>query len=183
MIESSIARRYSRALLQIGKETGEMDLFLNQLVLFEAVCKENPNVLDMLSNRFVDVKARLAVIDELTSKLDLCKTINHFLKLLVRKGRIGLCHFIVEAYRRDVYKAQGKIQATIISADKLSQEFYDQIEKILSQITGLTVLSKPRVDPDVLGGVAVEVGGQVFDGTVQSGLSRLSDQMMKVAVN
>lgn len=178
MIEASIARRYARALIELAREEKSLEACDAQLQEFQALAGENPLLLDTLTNRFFDLSSRIRIVDRLEKKLNLSPSVGNFIKLLIKKGRIGCFKEIVSAYRREVYLLQNKGVATVVSAKGLSPAVYDEIGRILSRKTGKEVVVEREVKPEVLGGVCVRMGGEVYDGTVKAALDSLTEKMM-----
>ena len=168
MIEASIARRYARALIELAREEGKIEAYALLLQNFQALCRENALLLDTLTNRFFDLAARLRIVDRLAQKLDLALSVKNFIKLLIKKGRIGLFGDIVLEYQREVYLFQNKVVATIVSARDLPDSITREIQSILAKKTGKDVVVEKEVKPNVLGGVCVRMGGEVYDGTVKA---------------
>lgn len=179
MIESSIARRYAKALLDIASESGQTSLFLSELDSFHNLCLKHPSLMDVLSNRFMDLTARMNIVDELAGRLKLNPMIRNFLKLLIKKGRAGFLDFIVKAYQKLVYELEGKLEAVITSAKPLNDLHYKEIQKILSKITGKKIIAQKDIKPEVLGGLAIRIGGEVYDGTIRASLNKIGEEMRK----
>ncbi|MBI2341015.1 MAG: ATP synthase F1 subunit delta [Deltaproteobacteria bacterium] len=178
MIESSIARRYSRALVELAREEDKLEAYGGQLKDFYALCAEVPPLLDTLTNRFFDITARLKIVDRLAEKLNLALPVKNFVKLLIKKGRIGLLAEISAEYQRALHELQNRAVATVVSAKELSDSVVSEIRTILAKKTGLEVVMEKEVKPSVLGGVCVRIGGVVYDGTVRAELNRLTEKMM-----
>lgn len=179
MIETSIARRYAKALLDIAAESDQTNLFLSELDFFHNLCLKHPSLMDVLSNRFMDLTARMNIVDELSGKLKLNPMIKNFLKLLIKKGRAELLGLIVKTYQKLVYELEGKLEAVITSAKPLDDLHYEEIQKILSKITGKKIITQKEIKPEVLGGMSVRIGGEVYDGTIRASLDKISDEMRK----
>jgi F-type H+-transporting ATPase subunit delta len=72
--------------------------------------------------------------------------------------------------------AQGIMRAFITSAVKLSDSEVERITQRISQQTGKQVIAETHVDPSVIGGVSVQYGNSVLDGTVFGALKRLEEK-------
>ena len=66
------------------------------------------------------------------------------------------------------------IDAIVTSARELSAEELNRIEEKFSQMLGDMLNLEVRVDPSLIGGVRVEAGGMMYDGSVST---RLSDML------
>ena len=181
MIEASIARRYAKALVEIAHELGQLEPFRLQVEDFEEVLKTSDDLRDILSNRFVDVANRLAVVDTLAAKEGYAKEVTNFLKLLIKKGRMDLYPLIAEAFQKFAFDLEGKVEATVASVSPLGDSTYAELNKILSQKTGKKVLTRKEIKPEVLGGLRILLGNDVYDGTVQHSLDAMTQKMKDTA--
>lgn len=179
MVEASIARRYAKALLEIAKEKSALEPYLKELEAFSKLLADHPSVLATLGNSLLDTGARVNVAKELGAKLGQSKEVLSFVLVLIKKGRVRLLTHILNAYRNYVYELSGKVEAVVTSAKPLKESNYQEIEKILSQMTKKTVVLAKEIDPNLIAGLSVRVGGEIFDGTLRASLERLSARMEK----
>jgi len=76
----------------------------------------------------------------------------------------------LSTYRHVAAETQGEVVATVRVARPLSNDDEQRLARILSSQYDTTVHLNVLVDADVLGGVRVEIGDQVIDGTISSRL-------------
>ncbi len=179
MNEAALSRRYAKALFEIAK--GKEDVFETQLNEFHALWLNHEGLRGVLLNRFIDLNARLKVIDDLAAKIQMNLDVIHFLKLLIRKGRMGYFGMILESFHEFALQAANKVEASITSAKPLPEATYTELQNLMAQKTGKMVVVKKEINPDVLGGVCIRVGNEIYDGTVKAELDRLCDSMAKVS--
>lgn len=177
MIESTIALRYAKALQKIGLDTGEMEKYLEELQAVLAAAESDDHLEFVLTNRQADYQARLNVVDGICKTHNISETTNNFLKILIKKGRMELFSHVVQSYKRLVFAHHNKLEALYITAQPLSDENRSEIDALLAAHTKKSIVSENRIDAEVLGGVAVKIGGEIFDGTVKFWLDRLSNQL------
>lgn len=92
------------------------------------------------------------------------------LLLLVEKRREPLFDNIVEEFDHYRDRHEGRVRASVTTARKLDAKLAQALRAALEQRTKKTVVLHERVDPEVLGGIAVNLGDYVLDGTVRRGL-------------
>jgi F-type H+-transporting ATPase subunit delta len=83
---------------------------------------------------------------------------------------------ILRNYKRLLQLEIQKRHATIESAEELSPEVKGRIIDNLKRKYGNDLTAEFAVKPELLGGVRVRVGSDVWDGTVQNRLQRLAQQ-------
>ena len=73
------------------------------------------------------------------------------------------------------------LPVSVTSAVELDASIVEEIGKEIEQQTGQRVELSSSVDPDVLGGLRLQVGNMVLDATVRNRLEQLRKQVMKAA--
>jgi F-type H+-transporting ATPase subunit delta len=84
---------------------------------------------------------------------------------------------ILKNYHRLIRLELDKRHAVIESATQLTQETTDQILRDLRGKYGEGLTTDFRVSPDLIGGLRIRVGSDVWDGTVHGRLDRLEQAL------
>jgi len=84
---------------------------------------------------------------------------------------------ILENYKRLVRLEVEKRHARIESATELSSDASTRITKNLQKKYGKDVTTEFVVNPELLGGMRIRVGSDVWDGSVRNRLERLQQQL------
>lgn len=172
MVEGSVARRYARALLDLGREANSVDRYGDDLARF-VDSAESGGLLDVLANPVYTQEERRGVLDRVltTGKLD--GMVVNFLRLLLDKDRFGALQAIAQAYGELADVEAGRVRAVVTSAAELDAAAKERVRAALSQATGRTVVLDAQVDPSLLGGLTARVGGRVYDASLRTRLERL----------
>jgi F-type H+-transporting ATPase subunit delta len=89
------------------------------------------------------------------------------LNVIVDKRREALLDEIVVQFDTLLDRRQGRIQVQVTTARKLDDDLAEALRRAIEERTSKTVVIHERVDPEVIGGVKVNVGDRVIDGTVR----------------
>jgi F-type H+-transporting ATPase subunit delta len=84
---------------------------------------------------------------------------------------------VLKDYHRLLRLEVQKRQAVIESAAPLNKETSNQIVAGLKRKYGADLTAEFKTNPELLGGVRIKVGSDVWDGSVRSRLMRLEDQL------
>jgi F-type H+-transporting ATPase subunit delta len=84
---------------------------------------------------------------------------------------------ILQNYKRLLRLEIEKRHAAIESAEELSPEVREQIASNLKRKYGADLTTEFVVNPQLLGGMRVRLGSNVWDGSVQNRLQRLAQQI------
>ena len=179
MSTNAIAKRYAKALVQIGSEAGTVDGFNAELHRFSALLTENREISTVFSNPAYGIESKSNIMKELVAKLQLSPMISNLLMLLLERGRISVLPQIAENYGAFADQLSGVIRPTHSSGLPLDVGQIEEIRNALAKSTGKKVELKVEVDPSLIGGVVTKIGGKVFDGSVRTQLARIQDILQK----
>lgn len=182
MREYTIARRYARALVEIGRKQDTLAELETGLQTFAQLLSDpSSDFAQVMLNPAFTTTERLAVIQKIYALFGIPEVVQKALSLLVQKNRFALLPFIKDAFVREVDERLGRARATITSAAPLEQRTLDEIVQGLSSRVGKSVVVDTVVDPSLLGGVSAQIGGLLFDGSVKAELHRLEQALMQAA--
>ena len=179
MSTNAIAKRYAKALVQIGSEAGTVDGFNTELTSFSALLTESRELTTVFSNPAYGIESKKEILKELVAKLKLSPMISNLLMLLLERGRISVLPQISESYGAFADELSGVIRPTLSSGLPLDAAQIEEIRSALAKSTGKKVELKVEVDPSLIGGVVTKIGGKVFDGSVRTQLARIQDILQK----
>lgn len=172
-MSASIARRYAKAIFVIAKENNRLEQTGEELDALASLAG-HPDLAATISNPILGEKSRAAIASTLADQLKLDPTTRNFVFILADHKRLDQLVGVAEYYRRFVDLQLGRTRAAIVSAGELRADDRQALISALEKLTGKTVLATERVDPELLGGLVVEVHGKVYDGSVQTQLQRLA---------
>lgn len=162
---------YAEALFILAREENCIDDFYNSLKIAEASFKDCPEYLRFLSTPSIEKCERISALDKaFGGKIN--DYVLSFLKLLCEHGKAESFFDCVSEYERLREWASHTAVATVKSAVCLNETQKQKLVKSLERHTGKTITLKCVTDTSVIGGVEVEVDGEVLDGTIKNNLKR-----------
>lgn len=178
MLDKKIARRYAQALLEIGKESNQIDQFKKELSAFSDLLKKFPQLHSPLLSPLYSNEDLKKIIVKISPRIPLSPTVEHFLCLLVDKRRIQYFFDILAIYEELTHQFFGYIKAKVVTAIPLNPEYFEGIRHSLEKILQKKVILDTVVDPQIIGGVVTEVGGKVFDGSIKNQLQKMGETLI-----
>jgi F-type H+-transporting ATPase subunit delta len=140
----------------------------DELFAFAQVVKANPELRDALSDPARSIAAKSELLHGLLDDKALPATISLAVQSLSGTHRtVGAA---LNEYQKIAAEVHGQGVATVRVARELSDAERGRLEQALSTQYGRPVHLNLVVDPSVLGGIRVEIGDDVIDGTVSSRL-------------
>lgn len=178
----TIARRYARALFNLGEDGASASSLLAEVDEFTDLVLENEELRRVVFTPIHPRAERRAVVAELAERLELSREIHVFVTLLVDENRMVLLPQMRDALRELVERAAGRVDASVVSARPLEEAQAQRLREVLSRRVGADVTLHVRVDEDLLGGVVVRVGDLMLDGSVETQLETLARTLRRGSV-
>ena len=153
-----IASRYAKSLLDLSKESNNLDaVFENMSALKKAV--QNRDLYLMLKSPIINAKKKKDIITKIFGT-SFDKMTMGFLNIIITKGREGYIPEIAKEFVTQYNDLKKISSAVLTSAVPLSADALASLKaKLLaSNITNETVQIETKVNPDILGGFIIEVG-------------------------
>lgn len=175
----SLARRYSRALIQLAQESGQVEEFGKKLDALAELLRQAPDVLHGLSNELLNLEQRLAAIGEISDRSGYPPVIRNFLSLLVRKERFAHLPAIVREYQRYQDELLGIVRVAVVTPKEPDATTLNRVASILGVRLKKTVVSRGEGRPEILGGMILKVNHTIYDGSVRRELEQIKEAMLK----
>jgi F-type H+-transporting ATPase subunit delta len=172
-----LARVYAEALIALAAKTNEADAIGEELnTLAFGVFANNPGVENFFSSPAVSNKYKQAILGSSfggTSPL-----LQKFLGLLNQNRRLFLLRDIAGAYLKIRDTQAGRVRVTVRSATPLNEAQQDNLKKTLAEKLNKQPILALKVEPDLLGGLLVQVGDRIYDTTVKARLDNLRNHLL-----
>ncbi len=177
--EIAIARRYARALMALGKDAGNSDTLAGDLdKLATALAAENGQLETALNHPAFLPSERRGVMEAVLGKIEVHAHVANTVRLMLDNGRVSLLPDLIREFSVLADAEAGRVRATVTTATELSKDLVAEVGKTLEAATGKTVLVESRVDPDLIGGMVIGVGGVVYDASVRNTLDQLRQDLL-----
>jgi F-type H+-transporting ATPase subunit delta len=153
------------ALLAGAEQDGQIDRVEDELFRFERTVAASPELRDALTNRQGDAQAKSQLVDRLLGGLAAPDTVR-LVRQAVLSGRGRKFERTMEHYLQLAAQRRDQLTAVVTVAGDLTEQQRERLTGALQGIYGKPVLLQQVVDPQVVGGIRVQVGDEVVDGTV-----------------
>lgn len=178
MSGSLIARRYAKALVEIGDLHGDLVVLQHELAEVAALVRGNADLQRLVANPLVLPTQKAYVFDAVLRQAGISMTLGNFFKVVTEGGRLGLLYEIERAFNAQVDAKAGVVEATVHSATPLSDAQAKQLSATLGRRTGKSIRLIQKHDPALIGGLKVQVGSMVYDASFQGQLHQLKTQLL-----
>lgn len=174
-----IARVYATALFGAAKDRGKLDAIRDQLTQFVEALRENREMQLFLFSPYFSSTEKIEGLKKAVADAE--PEFLNFLSLLLEKGRMPVIYRIQRQFNEMWNKENKRLGVTVTSAVELDPEIAKRIGKEIEEQTGNTVELTSRVDPDILGGLVLQVGNVVLDTSIRNRLEKLRKSVASAA--
>mgnify|MGYP001326554599 FL=1 len=174
------SERYSRALFEVAKESGELEKIENDIKTLKVLLKDIPELKNFLQNPTQSIENQINAVDILSKKLNFSRDLKNFIFLLIEKRRIFFVIKILDSFIKLCSKKRGEIKASLISSKSLSITELEQISKDLSSSMGSTIKFDYKVDKNLIGGLKLQLGSFMIDTSIKNKLKKLEQSMLEI---
>jgi F-type H+-transporting ATPase subunit delta len=172
-VQNKAAHRYARALFSLAREAGEVASIRAELDDMARLLAANPDLQRRLFQPLHPVHERREVLKSICAQGRGSQMIQNFFAYLIEKRRLVVFEAIHDEFNRLADEAAGRIRAEVHSASPLRDQQRARLVDALARRTGKQINLIIHVDPSLIGGAIVTVGGLVFDGSLRTQLSQL----------
>ncbi len=172
-----IARRYARALYDLGQEEGKEKQFLEELKGVLGLIDGSEDLKSILESPLHDVVLKKRILKEVTGLISMSPYMVNFLNILLDKDRFFVLSEILDTYKQIIDEISGRVRARIVCATGLDDAQKQSVQQTLSRVFKKEVDMDVSVEPSLIGGMIAEVEGMIYDGSVRTQISKLKQSL------
>jgi F-type H+-transporting ATPase subunit delta len=169
-----VAKRYGKALFEVAQGHSLLPQVGADLQLVSESLA-NEDIANWLSHPATLAESKKAII---TQNFPSIQTITkNFLFLLVDEGRENELTGIASEYRRLALEASGMAEAIVTTASPMKNNEKAELVQTFAEMIGKKLVIQEQVDSNILGGVVVQVGDRLYDGSLKTKLLRFQERL------
>ena len=175
----ALAEIYARSLLELAGAKGDragVEDCLGELEDILELARQNPRFGEFLASRILPTMNRSASLERIF-KGKISNLTLRFLQVVNEKGRLSHLPAIVGAFDRSVQEKFGRIEVDVYTASPISTDELRMIRDRLQAALGREPIVHPYTDGSMLGGIRMQIGDRLIDGSLSTRLRRLKDKL------
>jgi F-type H+-transporting ATPase subunit delta len=169
---STLARPYAEAVFRLARETHALDEWADRLATLAAIVSDE-RVKAVIADPNTSATRAAEVIGSIAGAL-LGEGGRSLLNVLAGNDRLTVLPEIASQFEVLKAEAEGTLEATIISAQEMSEAQKTDMVAALRSKFGREVQALVEVDPSLIGGAVITIGDQVIDGSVKGRLQKMA---------
>ena len=174
-----IGEVYARSLFEVAQEHDALDTIHDQLSEFAEALDGSRELQVFFFSPYFSSEEKKEGIGKMIEDAD--ERFVRFLELLAERHRMPALFRIKREFDALWAEEQKMLPVTITSAVELDQSTVKRISDEIQDRTGRRIELTTSVDPDVIGGLAMQVGNVIMDATIRARLERLRKEVAKAA--
>ena len=178
MTNRAVATPFARALFDVARHSDPVRIG-EELKGFVSLVEAHPDLLKVLINAAIPPAAKANVLRELFALQPISDPLARLLILLAERDQLIILPEIATLYDERLLDYLQIVRAEVTTAELLTAEHQQALERGLAQAIGRRVQMTTRVDPAILGGLVARVGSRVFDGSVARHLARVRERLVE----
>jgi F-type H+-transporting ATPase subunit delta len=155
----------TEASLDAADARGELEGVEDELFRFGRIVGGNRELTRILNDRKAPAEGRKALLDRLVAGR-VSPVTEQLLRNVLTGPHVGSAENAVERLSEAASRRRGRSVARVTSAVPLTPTQEQRLTEVLGRLYGRTVGLQVTVDPSVLGGLVVQVGDEVIDGSI-----------------
>ncbi len=175
-----ISKTYGEALFELAVEENKVDIFEQEISAILEIMNQNPDFIQLLNHPKISKEEKMKVMDEVFGG-KVTKEIQGFLNIVALKERNKDLIAIMEYFLNEVKAMKGVGVCYVVTPLKLSETQKEAIVKKLLETTSFKTMEMHySVDEKLIGGMVIRIGDRVVDSSIQTKLSNLEAQLLKI---
>ena len=167
----TIARPYAEAVFQLADKAGELAKWSEALARMAGIAA-NPDMLEAMGNPRLTAEQLYGLFASLAGEAVFAQSQN-LIRVLIENRRLSLVPEIRDLFEDLKNEREGIVEAQITSAFPLEGASLGQLVADLEKRFKRRIQPVVSVDPELIGGVCVQVGDEVIDGSVRGKLASM----------
>lgn len=176
-ISQAAAAIYAESLLQLADEFKSSEQVGQELADLAALWKQEPSFAAMMSSAAIDDDARRESLKKIFGG-KLTKLVFNLLLVLNDKRRSSILPQVCDAYRHKLAQKLGRQEVHVTTAVPLEEPHRVKLREEVKRLTGRDPVLVERVDPDMLGGMTVQIADRQYDTSVRSRIRELRSSLL-----
>ena len=176
---NSTSKSYALALYALAKENSELSKVEDGMNGLKTLLSESAGFKKMILNPTVAKEEKNKVIIEIIDQYSFCQTLKKFLGFVTTKNRLFFLNQIIDSFLNFVSSSRGELKAKLLSSKELSKAELEKIRSELSKDFQSPIKIDYKHDPDLIGGLIIQVGSVMVDTSIKTKLRQLQKNMIE----
>ena len=176
---NSTSKSYAIALYELSKENSELDKVEDEIKKLNKLLDSSADFKEMILNPTVAKDDIKNVIFKIADQNNFSETFKKFLGFVTIKNRLFFLNQIIDSFLNLVSRSKGELKAKLLSSKELSKAELEKIRSELSKDFQSPIKIDYKYDPNLIGGLIIQVGSVMVDTSIKTKLRQLQKNMIE----
>lgn len=178
---SGVTGRYASALFDLARERKVTDLVAEGLARFATLVNLNSDMARFVRSPALSTAEQLRALGALLPRIEVDGLAAQFIKMVASKRRLFGISGMIDDFNKLNDAAKGVTRAQVTVAQPLSDANLASLKAELAKISGSNKVDlNVKVDPAIIGGLIVQLGSRMVDGSLRTRLTTIHQRMKEV---
>lgn len=173
------ARRYAKALMDIGVDRGTYQQYAGELARIQATIEKAPLLKATLLNRSFSNRSKQDLMRKVFTEESFSEVVINFVALLVKHDRLQQLPLIIRNYGDLIDECEGRVRVTLYSVYPLDAAEVSTLKTALEGTLNKKSVVENNIDQTLIGGIVLKLNNMLIDSSVRSQLHRLGETLRK----
>ena len=174
MAQRVSGKRYGQAIFELAQEQGAVEQWGQDIALVSEAF-EDAEFNALLKHAGVSAEDKRSAIDAVLG--DTQPMVRNMVNLLVARSVVDAIPQACQEYTERQDSLEGRQRVEVTTAVSLEPAEVERIAQFVAELIGREVVITPRVDEEILGGLVIQIGDRLLDGSARARLNGLRDQL------
>ncbi|KAI5928289.1 ATP synthase delta subunit-domain-containing protein [Camillea tinctor] len=172
---------YATALYTAAVKSSALEPTAKALNALGGLYTKDAKLASILSTPTLTDGDKSAIVAELQKSIGAAganETVKNFLATLAENNRLGLLKDVCDRFGEIMSASRGEVELVVTSAQQLDNKTLNRLESAVSKSRyvgqGKKLKVTNQVNPDIIGGLVVEIGDRTIDLSVSSKIAKLN---------
>ena len=176
-IQASLAGRYAIALFELARDEKQLENVGVSLATLRQALGESEDLRELTTSPLLGREETTRAVAATAEAMKLDPLTRNFLGVLAQNRRLSHLGNVIRAFNTLSARHRGEITAEVTTAHPLDDGQVDALKQNLRARMGRDIAVDLNVDPSILGGLVVQIGSQMIDGSIRTKLNTLAHAM------
>lgn len=169
------AHRYAAALFDLALQAGSLEQVGGDLKAVASTIQNNAELARALSSPLYKSEEKAGVLAAIGERLGLSDLSRRFIGVTAMNRRSGELGPIAAAFADRLARHRGEVRVVARVAVATTPEQDREIEGVVSASLGRSVSIDVEVDPELIGGIQLQIGSRLIDASLRNKLTALTN--------
>lgn len=177
---SGVAGRYASALFELARDERAVDAVAGDLDRFNALIRESPDLQRLVRSPVFTAEEQGKAVGAILDQAGISGLAGNFIRLVTTNRRLFALPDMIRAYRKLVAESKGIVRAEVRLAEPPSDRVLNDIKAALREVANAEVDVDVKVDPNLIGGMVVQMSSRMVDASLRTRLNAIRLAMREV---